>query len=60
MYPTIKYRIFPIICPSFPLGAPIVVRIMPTIGKAIQYLNIAVKTEVLANRNNIILIDLNI
>lgn len=60
MYPTIKNKTFPIICPSFPLGDPIAVRIIPTIGKTIQYLNIVVKIEVLVKCNKILLINLKI
>ena len=60
IYTTIKYKTFPIKWPSFPLGDPIAVRIIPTIGKAIQYLNITVKIEVLVNCNKTPFIHFNL
>ena len=35
-YPTIKYKILPIQCPSFPLGEPKRINIISTIGKVIK------------------------
>lgn len=48
-YPTTKYKILPIQCPSFPLGKSNITNIKPTIGKAIKYLNITFKIVVSKN-----------